>query len=106
MGGSLEKRRLAELTPEQIEELCFMAEEAARGYILSRVPPKRVETLNISADIEVEEGKPLTLTVDVELTLSPIMKDFDIQRLADEAVKEAFSAAEKYLEELKCRLQN
>jgi hypothetical protein len=33
------------------------------------------------------------------------MKDFDIQRLADEAVKEAFSAAEKYLEELKCRLQ-
>jgi len=101
----LEELALPELTPEQIEELCSVAEEAAREYILSKVPPKQVETLNISADIEAEEGKPLTLTVEVELTLSPIMKDFDAQRLTDEAVKEAFSAAEKYLEELKCRLR-
>lgn len=101
----MEELALPELTPEQIEELCSVAEEAAREYILSKVPPKQVETLNISADIEAEEGKPLTLTVEVELTLSPIMKDFDAQRLTDEAVKEAFSAAEKYLEELKCRLR-
>jgi len=101
----LEELSLPELTPEQIEELCSLAEEAAREYILSRVSPKRVETLNISADVETEEGKPLTLTVEVELTLSPIIKNFDAQRLADEAVKKAFSAAEKYLEGLKCHLQ-
>jgi len=99
----LEDIGLPELTPEQVEELCSKAEEAAREYVLSKVPPKRVETLNIS--VETEGGKPLTLTVDVEIVLSPLMQEYDVQRLADEAVKEAFKSAEKYLRELKCRLQ-
>jgi hypothetical protein len=99
----LEDIGLPDLTPEQVEELCSKAEEAAREYVLSKVPPKRVETLNIS--VETEGGKPLTLTVDVEIVLSPLMQEYDVQRLADEAVKEAFKSAEKYLRELKCRLQ-
>ncbi|MEM3783589.1 MAG: DUF3194 domain-containing protein [Candidatus Bathyarchaeia archaeon] len=99
----MEEIGLPELTPEQVEELCSIAENAARKYILSKVPPKRVETLNIS--IETEGEKQLTLTVDVELILSPLMRDCDVQKLADEAVKEAFASAEKYLRELKCRLQ-
>lgn len=94
---------MPELTPEQVEELCSIAEEAAREYVLSKVPPKRVETLNISVEIDGE--KPLTLTVDVEIVLSPLMQEYDVQRLADEAVKEAFRSADKYLRELKCRLQ-
>lgn len=94
---------LPELTPEQVEELCSRAEEAAREYVLSKVPPKRVETLNIS--VETDGEKPLTLTVDVELVLSPLMQEYDVQKLVDEAVKEAFRSAEKYLRELKCRLQ-
>ncbi len=94
---------LPELTPEQVEKLCSRAEEAAREYVLSKVPPKCVETLNIS--VETDGEKPLTLTVDVEIVLSPLMQEYDVQRLADEAVKEAFKAAEKYLGELKCRLQ-
>ncbi|MEM2937504.1 MAG: DUF3194 domain-containing protein [Candidatus Bathyarchaeia archaeon] len=92
---------LPELTPEQIEELCTTAEEAARKHVLSRVPAKRVETLNIT--IETAAEKPLTLTVEVDLALSPLMRDFDAQQLADEAVKKAFAEAEKYLRELKCR---
>jgi hypothetical protein len=99
----LEDIGLPELTPEQVEELCSKAEEAAREYVLSKVPPKLVETLNIS--VETEGGKPLTLTVDVEIVLSPLMQEYDVQRLADEAVKEAFKSAKKYLRELKCRLQ-
>jgi len=99
----LEEIGLPELTPEQVEELCSIAEEAAREYVLSKVPPKHVETLNIS--VETDGEKPLTLTVDVEIVLSPLMQEYDIQRLADEAVKEAFKSAEKYLRELKCRLQ-
>ncbi|MEM2419423.1 MAG: DUF3194 domain-containing protein [Candidatus Bathyarchaeia archaeon] len=101
----MEELGLPELTPEQVEELCSTTEEAAREYILSKVPPKRVETLNISADVEAENGKPLTLTVEVELTLSPLMRDFDVQKLVDEAVKEAFAKAERYLRELKCGLR-
>jgi len=99
----LEDIGLPELTPEQVEELCSRAEGAAREYVLSKVPPKRVETLNIS--VETEGEKPLTLTVDVELVLSPLMQEYDVQKLVDEAVKEAFRSAEKYLRELKCRLQ-
>jgi len=94
---------IPELTSEQVEELCAVAEDAAREYVLSKVPSKRIETLNIS--IEAEGTKPLNLTVDVDIALSPLMKDFDTQRLAHEAIKEAFVSAEKYLRELKCHSQ-
>lgn len=94
---------IPELTSEQIEEMCGIAEEAARKYVLSKVPPKRIETLNIS--VEAENIKPLTLTVDVDVVLSPLMKNFEVEKLVDEAVKEAFTSAEKYLRKLSCHLQ-
>lgn len=99
----MEELGLPELTSEQIEELCSLAEEAARKYVLSKVPNKRIETLNISAEAE---GKgPVTLTIDVDITLSPIMKDYDVQKLVNETVKKAFTSAEKYLRELACHSQ-
>ena len=96
----MEELGLPELTTEQIEELCSIAEEAAREHALSKVPSKRIETLNIS--VEAEGTKPVTLTVDIDIALSPLMKDFDVQKLVDEAVAEAFISAKKYLRELKC----
>jgi len=91
---------LPELTDEQIEQLCSIAEEAARKHVLSRVPSKKVETLNVSA--EVEGTKPIQLTVDVDIRLSPSMKSFDVQKLCDDAVREAFASTEKYLRKLAC----
>jgi len=96
----VEELGLPELTSEQIEELCSIAEEAAREYVLSKVPSKRIETLNIS--VEAEGTKPVMLTVEIDIALSPLMKDFDAQKLVDEAVAEAFTYAKKYLRELKC----
>lgn len=96
----MEELGLPELTTEQIEELCSIAEEAAREYALSKVPSKRIETLNIS--VEAEGTKPMTLTVEIDIALSPLMKDFNVQKLVDEAVKEAFTSAKKYLRELEC----
>jgi len=96
----VEELGLPELTTEQIEELCSITEEAAREYVLSKVPSKRIETLNIS--VEAEGTKPVTLTVEIDIALSPLMKDFDVQKLVDEAVNEAFTSAKKYLRELKC----
>lgn len=96
----MEDLGIPELTSEQIEGLCGVAEEAARKYILSKVPSKRIETLNIS--VEAEGAKPLTLTVDIDIELSPLMKNFEVQKLVDEAVKEAFTSAEKYLRKLTC----
>ena len=89
-----------ELTDEQIEKLCTIAEETAREYVLSKVRSNRIEKLNIS--VEAEGTKPITITVNVDITLSQQMKGFDVQKLANEAVNSAFASAEKYLREQKC----
>jgi hypothetical protein len=99
----VEELGLPELTSEQIEELCTIAEEAAREYVLSKVSSKRIDTLNVS--VEAEGAKPVTLTVDVHIALSPLMKNFDVQKLVKEAMEEAFKSAEKYLRERTCRSQ-
>jgi Protein of unknown function (DUF3194) len=97
----VEELDIPELTSKQVEGLCSIAEEAARKNILSKVPSKKIETLNICA--ETEGSKPAKLTVDVEVILSPLAKDVNVQELVDKAVDEAFRTAEKYLRELKCR---
>jgi hypothetical protein len=100
---SVEELGLPELTSEQIEQLCAVAEETARKYVLSKVRLKGIETLDIS--VEAESAKPTTLTVDININLSPLMKNLDAQMLAKEAVEEAFKSAEKYLREIACRSQ-
>jgi hypothetical protein len=50
---------LPKLTSEQIEELCSLAEGAAKKHVLSKVALKELEALNISAEVEGE--KPVTL---------------------------------------------
>jgi len=91
---------IPELKSEQIEELCSIVEKTARQYLISKVSQKRIEALNIS--VETEGTKPVRLTVDIDVSLSPIMKKFNVQKLVDEAIKEAFTSAENYLRELKC----
>ena len=91
---------IPELKSEQIEELCSIVEKTARQYVISKVSPKRIEALNIS--VETEGTKPVRLTVDIDLSLSPLMKKFNAQKLVNEAIKEAFTSAENYLRELKC----
>jgi hypothetical protein len=94
---------IPELTSEQIEELCLVAEKAARHRVLSEILSRKVETLDINAD--PEGTKPVKLKVDVTLTLSPTLKNLNVQKLADEAVKEAFSSVEKHLRHLACHSQ-
>ena len=99
----MEALGIPDLTSEEIEELCLIAEKAAREHVLSKVPSKKIERLDISA--EAEGTKPVALNVDVSITLSPSMGDFDVQKLVDEAVKEAFISAEKHLREIACHSQ-
>ncbi len=91
---------LPELTSEQIEELCTIAEEAARRHVLSKVSSKQIEALSICA--EAEGSRPVRLLVDVDITLAPSVKDSDAHELADEAVKNAFAQAEQHLRKLAC----
>lgn len=97
----MEEIGIPELTSKQVEELCEIAEETAREYILSKVPSRRVSTLNITVD--TEGTKPITVSVDVEVTLSPLMKNYNVEELTREATKKAFASAERYLRELTCK---
>jgi hypothetical protein len=97
----LEEIGILELTLEQVEELCKIAEETAREYVLSKVPPRRIPTLNVTVD--AEGTKPITINVDVEVILSPLMKNFDVEKLVKEATERAFASIEKYLRKLLCK---
>ncbi len=92
---------IPKLTSEQIEILCEIAEKAARTYVLSKIPSHKIQVLNIT--VEAEGLKPLTVNVDTEIVLSPLMKNYDVERLVKEATAEAFRSIEEYLRRLKCK---
>jgi hypothetical protein len=97
----LEETGIPELTPEQLEKLCEIAEKTARDYVYSKVSPRQITELDIS--IDTEGAKPVTVSVDVELTLSPLVKDYDAEKLAKEATSKAFQAIKEFLSELACK---
>ena len=90
---------LPELTTEQIETLCSTAENAARKYILSKVSSKMVDRLDIS--VEAVGSKPVNVSVEVDLILTPQAEAVDTEALAKEATHEAHKASENYLRKIK-----
>ena len=101
MKNLLEEIGIPPLNSKQVEELCEIAEKTARKYVLSKIPSRKISTLNIT--VEIQGRKPITVNVDVEITLSPLMKNYDVTKLAEEATQKAFTSVEKYLRELKCK---
>jgi hypothetical protein len=97
----LEEIGIPELTPEQLEKLCEIAEKTARDHVYSKVSPRQIAELDIS--IDTEGAKPVTVSVDVEFILSPLMKDYDAGQLAKEATSRAFQAIKEFLSELACK---
>jgi predicted nucleotidyltransferase len=91
---SIELRRKP--TPEEIEEICVAAQEAARLHLLSKVSLKRVSDLDVT--VEAEGDKPLVLYVDVAVELED--GNDDVEPFVDEATDSAFSAAEAKAKEL------
>jgi hypothetical protein len=94
---------IPDLTSEQIERLCVIAEEAARKYLIANVSNKSIERLDVS--IEVEGTKLVRLEISIDFDLLPTVKGVDVQKLVNEAVKDGFKSAEKYLRELSCHSQ-
>ena len=90
---------MPELSTEQIERLCATAEDAARKYVLSKVSSKMVDRLDIS--VETEGSKPVKVTVEINLALTPKAKDLDTEALVHEATGKAHQAVKNYLGKLK-----
>jgi hypothetical protein len=97
----LEEIGIPELTSEQVEGLCEIAEKAARRHVLSKVPSNRISTLDIT--IDTEGTKPVTVNVDIGVTLSPLVKNYDVKKLVNEAIEETFASIERYLRTLTCK---
>jgi len=97
----LEEIGIPELTAEQVEELCKIGEKAVRDYISSKIPARRISALDITLD--VEGAKPITVNVDIEIVLSPLIKNYDAKKLAEEAKQKAFNAIEEYLRDIACK---
>ncbi len=92
---------VAELTDEQLEELCKIGERAAKAHIHSRVHDKRISRLDIT--IEAEGRKPVTVNVEIEVGLSAPIDDVDIYQVAKDAAEKALEETNKYLRELSCK---
>ena len=97
----MEEIGIPELTPEQLEKLCEIGEKAAREHVYSKVSPRKVSELNIY--IDTEGAKPVTISVDLEISLSPLMKNYDTEKLAKEATEKAFISIKAYLSEIACK---
>ena len=101
MKDFLEEIGFSELVVEQLEKLCEIGEKAAREHILSKVSARRISTLDVT--IDTEGTKPITVNVDVGLALSPLMKNFNVEKLTKEATEKAFEAINEYLREIACK---
>jgi post-segregation antitoxin (ccd killing protein) len=58
-----------------------------------------IDRLDIS--VEAAGSKPVNVTVEIDLVLSPAAKDIDAQVLVKEAINEAHKASENYLRKIK-----
>jgi hypothetical protein len=100
MKPGLVKNEITELTNEQLEIICESAEKASLDFILSQVPLRRISDFEII--ISAEGTKPLVINVEISIVLSPLMKDFNVKELTEEATKRAFFNIEENFRELKC----
>lgn len=83
-------------TTEEVEQMCAVAEEAARRYLLSSVSLKRLSDLDVT--VEAVGDKPLTLNIEVAIEAANSTQD--LGSVVDEATNLAFSAAEAKAREL------
>ena len=99
----MEEIGIPELTEEQMQTLSEIAEKTARIYVLSKVPQRKISTFDIA--VETIGSKPVTVSVDIELVLSPLMKMYNVKKLANEASEVALEAVEHYLRGLSCKFK-
>ncbi len=84
-----------------MQRLSEVADEAARKHVLSEVNQRKITRLDVT--VEAVGSKPITVSVEVDLELSPTMNEQKAASLADGATQSAFHAMEQYLSELSCQ---
>lgn len=93
-----------DLSVEQLEALCEAADRAVRDFVLTQINPRFVDDLDVAVD--VDGSGPVTIVVDVSLSLKPSAGKVDVKRLVDAAGDRAFQAVEDRLRDFPCRSRN
>lgn len=88
---------LTSISTDFLQDLALVVENTIREYVESKLG-RRLEQLNIIVNVEVNDS--LRIIVDVEL-LGKSRGRIDYDVLLDEAIKEAYRAAEEVLEHVK-----
>lgn len=85
-------------SPEKLKEICEAGETAARGYLLSHLERKLIQSMEI--EVTSETGGQTTFNVDISLELEPGI-EIDLDKLTDEASDAALSAIDKMMKRKK-----
>jgi len=80
----------------EIEEMCEAAQQAAVGFLVSKIPAKRMRDIEIV--VEAIGDKPLTLNVEVSVIQSD--QRGELGDILDEATRLALDAAESKARDL------
>jgi len=97
----LEEPNKLSLSDDQIEELCILADEAARKYVTSKI--SKNEIIDMTVSVNLEDAHEMVIEIEVELSLSDLYTEENAKKLANEAVKSAFRAIDEYMKEARCR---
>jgi hypothetical protein len=97
-----EELLLSELSSDELQSVSETAELTVREVIFSKVSRKLVDDLAVVVDIDVHNHA--SIDIEVELRLSPLLHETDVDALIDEAISLGFRSAEKKAKEiLACR---
>ena len=83
-------------TEDEIEAVCSAAEEAARQFIQSKLPLKKLEDMEIT--VEAIGDKPLVLNV--EIAIDTGADDPSLAGIIEDAANAALAAADMKVQEL------
>jgi len=97
-----EEPAISQLTIEELQSVCLAIEKAVRSFVLSKVAAPLVDDLNIVVGVEGQQ--PVSVDVDVDIRLSPVLRDICLDDLLEAAIDQGFEAGEETAKEiLACR---
>lgn len=84
------------ISEDNVVELCELAESVVRSHIFSRIPRRQI--LDLDVTIEADLNEALTITIDIDVTLSPFFQG-NLEEIEEEAIEKAFKIIERRLRE-------
>ncbi|HUY01072.1 MAG TPA: DUF3194 domain-containing protein [Candidatus Deferrimicrobium sp.] len=84
---------IKDLSPEQLEDLLFQAEQEGRKYILSQIPSKELKTFDILIEFDTNE-RNIDCSIDIELVKH---SQLDPQKITEKAAQIVFESIETFL---------